>query len=405
MCWPSGVDSPFGYTVVAEGPAFWVDRDDAWDEAAIPPRPWVVPGYLMRNTLSLVVGSPAAGKSLLALLWSIALALGEPVGKFKPIPGAESPRRRVLIINAEDDADEQRRRISSLIRQFGKRAIDLDGWLTRAGPEKIASLFERNAETGKITRTAALADLRLLIEETGASVVILDPLVELTTGVDENSNGDLKQVLAELRTLAKECGVAMLIVHHLRKGIAAPGDLDSARGASSIIGAIRVGMTLTGMNEEEAAALGISPDTRRNYVRLDDGKQSYAPLGDAEWFERIGIELANGDWAPTLLPWSVPKDTVTSEARAAIESGIARGSPDGPWSPTLSPKPRSVKHLLVSHGITTGDGQRKLMQDLIAGGFEVAQFKDARTRKIVTGLRTSDGRPTNADWKGDDGDE
>jgi hypothetical protein len=38
----------------------------------------------------------------------------------------ENTRRRVLIINAEDDANEQRRRIAALIRQFNAKPRDLE---------------------------------------------------------------------------------------------------------------------------------------------------------------------------------------------------------------------------------------------------------------------------------------
>jgi hypothetical protein len=391
------LDASPGYSMAA-GPAFWVDGFDDWHEKDIPRRPWIVPGYLMRGTLTIVVGSPAAGKSLLALLWSTSLSLGLPVGKFRPLPGLENTRRRVLIINAEDDANEQRRRIAALIRQFNAKPRDLEGWLTRAGPEKVASLFERDAQTGKIVPTAAMSDLRVLIREGEAEVVVLDPLVELTTGIDENSNTDLKQVLAELRALAQQEKVAILLVHHLRKGTATPGDLESARGASSIVGAVRAGMTLVGMTEDEANAMGITAQNRRHYVRLDDGKQSYAALGDAEWFERIGIELANGDWAPTLMPWQPPHDVVTPEIRSAVESGIARGSLDGPWSPTFSSRPRSVSNLMTSCGVTTKDGQKRLLTELCADGFAIDVKYHSKGRKDELGIRSPSGKPDNVRW-------
>ena len=71
----------------------------------------------------------------------------------------------------------------------------------------------------------------------------------------------------------------MCILHHTRKGGAgSAGDLDRARGASAIIGAVRVTLALCGMSEDDAKSFGLSTDAlaRSNYVRLDDAKQNYA---------------------------------------------------------------------------------------------------------------------------------
>ncbi len=375
-----------------DGPAFWIDEDDDWDEADIAPRPWIVPGFLMSGVLTLIIGSPAVGKSVLGLLWAIILALGQDHGRFK----TGGMARRVLVLNAEDPLDEQRRRMSSLLRQFGKKARDLKGYLVRVGPTKIATLFEKD-ESGAIIETAAFEELSNLIKSTGAEIVVLDPLVELTSGVDENSNSDMSQVASMLRAMAKRLRIAIVIVHHARKGVVTPGDLDSSRGASAVGGAVRGGFTLTGMTEADAAACGIDPDSRHNYIRLDDAKPSYSPKAALIWYERLNIDLANGDGAPTLLPWSIPKDVITPDIRAAIEAGIARGVGGEPWSHTLSPKERSIKHLMIQHNVTTGEGQKKLLSDLLASGFEKAEFINLQRQK-AHGLRTPDGKPSNVKW-------
>jgi hypothetical protein len=391
-----------GYTIKnsrqsskSSGPFFWVDSDDDWNEADIPPRPWIVPGFLMRGVLTLVVGAPVVGKSVLGLLWATVLALGEDHGRFKT-GGVE---RRVVVVNAEDPLDEQRRRMSALLRQYNKRPADLRGRLIRIGPTKIATLFMKD-EMGEVLETDAFDELKKLIADSKAEVVILDPLVELTVGVDENSNSDMSQVAAKLRTLAVDTKTAIVIIHHARKGQVTPGDLDASRGASAVGGAVRGGFTLTGMTETDATALGINPENRSHYIRLDDAKPSYTPAASATWYERLNIDLANGDGAPTLLPWNVPKDVVTPEMRTAIEAGIARGIGGEPWSPMLGSRPRSVKHLMTQHGVTTSDGQKKLLIELLAAGFEKVEFKSSN-RRWNQGLRSADGKPA-AKWKEED---
>ena len=385
-----------GYSTKNNGPFFWVDSDDDWNEADIPPRPWIVPGFLMRGVLTLVIGAPVVGKSVLGLLWATVLALGEDHGRFK----TEGVERRVVVLNAEDPLDEQRRRMSALLRQYNKRPADLRGRLVRIGPTKIATLFLKD-EAGEILETDAFVELKTIIETSGAEVVILDPLVELTVGVDENSNSDMSQVAAKLRTLAVDTKTAIVVIHHARKGTVTPGDLDASRGASAVGGAVRGGFTLTGMTEEDATALGINPEHRSHYIRLDDAKPSYTPAASATWYERLNIDLANGDGAPTLLPWKIPEDRVTPEIRTAIEAGIARGIGGEPWSHTLSTKERSVKHLMVQHNVTTGEGQKKLLAELLAAGFEKDEFTNLNRQKAV-GLRSPDGRPAGVKWKDDE---
>jgi hypothetical protein len=198
-------------------------------------------------------------------------------------------------------------------------------------------------------------------------VLILDPLVELMGGLDENSNAIMGQVFAKLRGLAEECDIAILVVHHTRKGVAVPGNLEAARGAGALGGSIRIGLTLTVMREEEAVELGIPKETRKHYVRLDNAKQSYGPPSDgALWFQRFSIILDNGDSSPALEPWTPPKATAMSlEQLAPLEAAVKAGFQEGiPWSPKLCAEERSVRHLLAANGINGTRGQAEAMQAL-----------------------------------------
>jgi hypothetical protein len=97
-------------------------------------------------------------------------------------------------------------------------------------------------------------------------------------------------------------------VHHTRKGALPPGDPDAAHGASAIIGAARIVLTLLTMSEEDAELLGLAKDrkSRSNYVRLDDAKQNYAGVGDTQWFEKALYLLDNGEAVAAAVPWRAP---------------------------------------------------------------------------------------------------
>jgi hypothetical protein len=280
-------------------PAIWIDAEE-WTEDAIPKRPWLAPGYLMRGAVSALSGQGSGGKSSLVVCWTIALATGQAVGEFRPT-GA----MRVVNYNVEDDELEQRRRYSAALRASGRTPADVAGQVIRCGPESIGTLFERHPDTGHITPTAAMEALEALCRESGADVLVCDPLAELHNA-EENDNTAMRAVVAAFRGLAKRLNIAVLLLHHDRKGNNAPGDMDRLRGASAITGAVRVLLTLTSMSEADAERFGIPPEHRRRHFRIDGAKSNYAIAQEAEWWRLAGYPLANGEEVAACLPWAPP---------------------------------------------------------------------------------------------------
>lgn len=385
--------------------AWRISAASDWSEADIPPREWIVPQYVMRRKVTALIGAPEAGKSGVALRWAISLALNLPFGDFVPVPlPGEAPRpRRVVILNAEDDEEEQRRRISAMIRDTGRRVSDLGDRLVRVGAGKETACLFALGPDGAISTTPAWDELSKCLKDERADVLILDPLVELMGGADENSNGIMGQVFAKLRGLAEELGLAIIVIHHTKKGVAVPGNLEAARGGSALGGSIRIGLTLTVMTEAEAEQLGVPKDRRRHYVRLDNAKQSYGPPADgAVWLHRFSVHLDNGDTAPALEPWAPPKVREMSlDDLASIVSDIQAGSVSGaPYSPKLSADQRSVRHVLDKRG-HHGAAQAKILEVLKQDhGLTVQSFTlrgdKGRNHGIKQGLRI-EGLPK-AEW-------
>jgi hypothetical protein len=301
--WPGWKRPSEGHTKDQDSPdPLWCDTDD-WVEADIPKRPWIAPGRLLRGSVTLVTGPPSGMKSSLMLAWGISLALGIDVGRFHPAaPGIS------IVYNVEDDAPEQRRRLSAALRQFpGATPDDIRGKVIRTGPSGVGTLLTRD-DAGRVHFTPAMARLERLIIQHKVDVLFVDPLSELHNS-EENDNGALRAVIARFRELAVKHNIAVCILHHTRKGGAAsPGDPETARGASAILGAVRIALTLLGMSEDDAKSFGLSTDAlaRSHYVRLDDAKQNYAAVRDAEWFEKIAHLLENGELVPAAEPWGPP---------------------------------------------------------------------------------------------------
>jgi hypothetical protein len=147
--------------------------------------------------------------------------------------------------------------------------------------------------------------LEALCVESGADLLVCDPLAELHNA-EENDNTAMRAVIAAFRSLAKRLHIAVLILHHDRKGNSAPGDMDRVRGASAISGAVRVMLTLTTMSEDEANKLGIPLAERRRHFRIDGAKSNYAPTQEAEWWRLAPYEIPNGEHVAACLPWQPP---------------------------------------------------------------------------------------------------
>jgi hypothetical protein len=300
----------------------WVDRA-AFNAAAIPRRPWAVPGYLMRGSVTVLSGQGAGGKSSLVVRWTINAATGQAIGQFIP-----SAALKVVNYNTEDDRDEQQRRYSAALKA-SSHDPDVMQDIIRCGPEDVGTLFERDQATGRITPTAAMAQLEELCVSTEADVLFCDPLAELHNA-EENDNTAMRAVVAAFRSLAKRLNIAVVILHHDRKGNSAPGDMDRVRGASAISGAVRVMLTLTTMTEEEAEKLGIRPEERRRHFRIDGAKSNYAATQDAEWWRLAAYEIENGEQIAACMPWQAPSpwaglqwDQIT-KIIAEIEAGPGR---------------------------------------------------------------------------------
>lgn len=277
------------------------------DPDQIPARPWLVPGLLIKSSLTAIVAQPGARKSTFAVGIAVGFALGtlEHMG-FKLLCEPTD----VLIINNEDDEDEIDRRIAACCTMNGldyhtaKKRIHLhkppDGSpFVGIGPSE---------RTGRLGVSKRFLELKGYVSLKRIGLVIFDPLADIHHA-QENDNSEMAQVMSSLRSLARSEKMAGLIIHHAKKpgtgGHDASGDPFSARGASAIHGNVRVLATLCSATEEDGFKyLGVSPPAHLNYSRFDSGKGSYSPPGKhTKWYlcegKRVG-PIDSDDTAPAL---------------------------------------------------------------------------------------------------------
>lgn len=284
---------------------------DAFDfnEADIPPRPWVIPGVMLSGYTHMLAAPGGSGKSLFTLQLAITLAQGKPWGSFVP-----RRRCKTAIVNVEDDIDEQRRRLAAARRVMEADGRDLMGMIQITPTPETIIVAGRSQDGRTFTTTPVVEALISYIEENGIDVLIVDPFAETFEG-DENDNSEVKWCMKIWRDeIARRTGCVVYLVHHTVKysGNGA-GDANVIRGAGAIVNSTRISATLMPMSSDDADMIGVDQAERHLYVRYDDAKANQSlKTNSARWFQKISVELDNGsgdtpgDEVGALMPWTPP---------------------------------------------------------------------------------------------------
>ena len=264
----------------------------------IPKREWLLGAWFLKKFLSVTVAPGGTGKSNLSIVEALALVTG------KELSGDYVHERcKVWLHNGEDPKDEIERRIGAACETHRVRPHELKGRLFytsgREMPLKIAQEVNRQIVINENT----LDKIRRFIRDKGIGFWVIDPFVDMHD-CDENDNRAINAVAKRLSAIAEETGCSIHVVHHTRKKSkdGALTDMDMARGASALLSAARIGRNLNGMSEKDAESF-ILPLAASWYVRLDSTKANLASPSDyTQWFEKVSVDLPNGDPVGTLRP-------------------------------------------------------------------------------------------------------
>jgi hypothetical protein len=257
--------------------------------AEIPRRRWLYGDSYIRSFVSVLASSGGAGKTTLYVAEALAIATGKPLLGITP-----AERTGVWIMNLEDPADEMERRIGAAAIHYGLDQGDIAGRLfVDAGRDKPLTVA-RQTRDGVTIHQPVVDAIVEAIRKNNIGVLIVDPFVA-SHSVSENDNQAINAVLALWRLIADITGCCIVLVHHVRKPNGEEMTVDSVRGGSAIIGAVRTARVMNPMSEGDAAKLGIEDSQRRRYVRVDNAKNNLAPPADrASWIELVSVDLGNG---------------------------------------------------------------------------------------------------------------
>lgn len=187
----------------------------AADLADVPvERRWLVEHLWGDEAVGIVGGEPKCCKSFLALDLAVAVASGVPcLRRF-----AVACTGRVLLFAAEDALHIVRQRLAGIACAAGVALADLDIQVITAPSVRLDIERDRDA----LTET---------IDKLRPRLLILDPFVRLHR-IDENLAGEVAPLLAYLRELQRRYHVAVVLVHHARKGGAKMRAGQALRGSS-----------------------------------------------------------------------------------------------------------------------------------------------------------------------------
>lgn len=180
---------------------------------------WLVDDILTADELILLAAAPRAGKSLMAMSLTKAVASG---GRFLGRPVSQGA---VIYIRCEDSDTKTKERE---LKQ---------GW--QAGlPVYWIDKFKLNE----------LEHLEELVEELGARLVVLDTLSRIKDAAVSESSAEMSQLLEPLQEMCKKHRCCTLLVHHTGKiNLANANDVDvfdTIRGSSAIRATCRGSLVL-----------------------------------------------------------------------------------------------------------------------------------------------------------------
>jgi RecA-family ATPase len=240
----------------------------AWQGKPVPERRWLIPGMLIRGTVTMLNGDGGVGKSLLAQQLATAMATANPflgiAAHADPVPS--------LALYCEDDLDELHFRQARINAHYGCDMDDLAAMtiLSRVGENNGLMAFDRRTDEGE--ETPFYRQLEHMIRDTGAQLIIVDTAADTFIG-NENIRTQARQFVGALRRLAKiNDGGVILNAHPSLSGLASGSGLS---GTTAWHNTVRGRLYLTKPPNSADADEEESSDAR--ILKLM--KNNYGPMG------------------------------------------------------------------------------------------------------------------------------
>ena len=286
---------------------------------------WLIESIWLAGATGIIGGQPKLWKSWMCLEMAVSTASGTPfLGRF-----AVKDTGPTLVYMAEDDAADIRKRVDGICTYRGLDVNTLDLSLITSNRLYLDDEMDREK-------------LRHTIEHVGPKLLVLDPLVRLHRG-NENDSRDISALLGFLRELQRQYGCAVVLAHHANKrshgrpgqGLRGSSDLH-AFGSSNLYLSHRT--DCVEINVEHRAAASTGPyfvrlvDEGGTHLQMTDpatGLSSDAPSLEDRILDHLAHTdqpIARGDLRATL---RVNNHRLGKSLTALLTNGQIVATPDG----------------------------------------------------------------------------
>jgi hypothetical protein len=180
------------------------------DLGQLPPAQYLIDGFIQKEALNLLVGPSGSGKTFAALDMALSITTNTPWHEHTV------QLDTVLYLAAEGMAG-----LNSRINAWSHAHTEPDQDRIRFANEPLNLLKPKDVD--RVIQA---------VSQTGAGLVVIDPLARFMEGADENSSKDMSTAVASLTRIQRETGTTLLVPHHTGKNTG-----KGARGHSSLLAA------------------------------------------------------------------------------------------------------------------------------------------------------------------------
>jgi len=211
----------------------------------IPPIQWVIPGYIPEKSVTGIAGASGVGKTR----WLTSLVAGLVSGRTEMLGLPESERTPVLWFANEEREEDVVRRLKACFLHYD---IDSGDSVNIVGSDmggiRLVGLGPGGAmEIDKNMVKRVVEE----VERTRSKVVIFDPYVTFSEGMNENEAFSVAHLRRAFRQIVERANVAVIFTHHAAKRDSAKqgdwyrGQETAFRGSGDIVSQLDMGFTLS----------------------------------------------------------------------------------------------------------------------------------------------------------------
>ncbi len=189
-----------------------------------PPPAFVWDGYLPRGVVALMGAHGGTGKSTIALMLGVCVALGSPLF------GVDTEPCKVVFVSLEDGANIVRHRLAGICRAWGVNPLALHDRLHIVDGTEHPELFA--AETrGAGDTTPTYRELRKLVLSEGVGLVVVDNASDAFGG-DEIQRRQVRAFMRALAEVARLTDCAVMLLAHVDKNTSRNKKAEGGEGYS-----------------------------------------------------------------------------------------------------------------------------------------------------------------------------